>query len=479
MKINLIFWLFLTVAAFSCKTNKKNEALPVLTSLYQRDTGTPITLVFATYKTTMIASGKDDAMLRISVADSSDMEITDIILPFEISVKGDAVITDADGSSLEMVSDSDTLKVWKSQLANGVKKLKLKAGTTAGIVNVEVKTKDLQSASQEIHIISGDVKQMTPTSAQLKPSAEILPKMIGADISFLPQLEARGFKFSDKGVEKDAIEILKDHGLNYIRLRVFVNPENERGYSPNQGFCNLEHTLQMAKRVKEAGLNLLLDFHYSDTWADPQKQFKPKAWEGLNFGDLTSALKEYTQTVLLKMREQGTLPDMVQVGNEINHGIVWPDGHISNLDNLAELLKAGVEAVRNVDPQIKVMMHLALGGQNEEAVFWFDNMIARGLDFDIIGLSYYPRWHCTLDDLNYNMHDLIQRYQKDVNVVEYSAFKREVHQVVFSLPNNRGNGACIWEPLNTWSRVFDPQGNSLDVINVYDEISNEYLQKKG
>jgi arabinogalactan endo-1,4-beta-galactosidase len=291
----------------------------------------------------------------------------------------------------------------------------------------------------------------------------------------LPQLESRGMTFYDKGVETDAIVILKDHGFNYIRLRVFVNPENEKGYSPNTGFCGLENTLKMARRVKDAGLNLLLDFHYSDTWADPQKQYKPKAWEGLAFEELTTRLKTYTKSVLLELKEQGTMPDMVQVGNEINHGIVWPEGHISNLDNLAALLKAGTEAVREVDASTTVMMHLALGGQNEETVFWFDNMIARGVEFDIIGLSYYPQWHCTLDDLNANMLDIINRYQKDINVVEYSAFKREVHDLVFNLPENRGNGTCIWEPLNTWSRIFDRQGNALDDITIYDEMKTQYL----
>jgi len=472
----LIFVTFLFV--FGCSTKPQKTELPELTSLYQKPTGKPVSLIFASYKTTIIGNGKDEAQLRISVADSAGYEIMDASLPFEISVKGDGLITETDGTSPELISRSDTMSVWKSQLEKGIKKLTLKAGNTAGKINVEAKTEGLWPASHEIHTIPGDVKLLEPTKSHLKPSANISTKMIGADISFLPQLESRGTKFYDNGVEGDAIEILKNHGFNYIRLRVFVNPENELGYSPNQGFCGLDSTLRMAKRVKDAGLNLLLDFHYSDTWADPQKQFKPKAWEGLNFAELTSALNSYTKTILLKLKEQGTLPDMVQVGNEINHGIVWPEGHIANLDNLAELLKAGVQAVREVDPSITVMMHLALGGQNEESIFWFDNMIARGVEFDIIGLSYYPRWHCTLDDLNFNMRDLITRYQKDVNVVEYSAFKREVHDLVFNLPDNRGNGTCIWEPLNTWSRIFDRQGNSLEEINIYDEMSQKYLKKK-
>ena len=470
---NLI--LLLIITAFVACTKTTEQPATNWTSYYQKPTGIPVSMVFASYKTTMIASGKDTSLLRFSAADSTDAEILNASFSFEISVKGDANLVETDGSAPELISATDTMKIWKSKLENGIKKLKLVAGTTPGIVKVEAKTEGLWPASHEIHTVPGDFKLMKPTPEQLSKSATILPKMVGADISFLPQLESRGMKFFDNEVQGDAIEILKKHGLNYIRLRIFVNPENELGYSPNKEFCGLDNTLSMAKRVKAAGLNLLLDFHYSDTWADPQKQFKPKAWENLPFEELTSTLKNYTKMVLLKLKEQETLPDMVQIGNEINHGIVWPEGHISNPDNLAALLKAGTDAVKEVDPEITVMMHLALGGQNEESVFWFDNMIARGVQFDIIGLSYYPRWHCTLDDLNANMHDLINRYGKDVNVVEYSAYKMEIHDMVFSLPDNRGNGACIWEPLNTWSRVFDREGKSLESLKIYDEISRKYL----
>ncbi|HSO85301.1 MAG TPA: glycosyl hydrolase 53 family protein [Draconibacterium sp.] len=478
MKTTLFLLFVILIFVSGCSPKQKKEERQNFSHLYQKATGKPQTLVFASYKTTMIANGKDEALLRISTVDSTGMELMDAQLSFDILLKGDALVTEIDGSSPELVSKTDTMTVWESKLENGIKKLKLKAGKTSGIINVEVKTGGLWPASHEIHSIPEEVVLLSPKPEQIKSSSNISLKMIGADISFLPQLESRGMKLFDNGVDSDAIEILKNHGLNYIRLRIFVNPENESGYSPKQGFCGLDSTLKMAKRVKDAGLNLLLDFHYSDTWADPQKQFKPKAWEGLNFKELTDTLKDYTKTVLLKLKEQGTLPDMVQVGNEINHGIVWPEGHISNLDNLAELLKAGVKAVREVDPSVTVMMHLALGGQNEESVFWFDNMIARGVEFDIIGLSYYPRWHCTLDDLNFNMRDLIARYQKDVNVVEYSAFKREVHDLVFNLPDNRGNGTCIWEPLNTWSRIFDRQGNSLPEIKIYDEMNQKYLRKE-
>jgi len=260
----------------------------------------------------------------------------------------------------------------------------------------------------------------------------------------LPQLEEDwNVKLFENGNERDAIELLRDHGFNYIRLRVFVNPKNEKGYSPEKGYCGLDYTLEMAKRVEEAGMKLLLDFHYSDYWADPQQQYKPLAWADLDFETLKDSLKTYTSNVLLALEQQGTLPAMVQIGNEINHGILWPDGHIGNPDHLAELLRAGVEGVEAIDPDMPVMMHIALGGQNKESVFWLDNMIARGVKFDIIGISYYPRWHGTLDNLKNNLHDLIKRYNKPINIVEYSDYKNEVHDIVFNLQ-------MIWEKVHAY-----------------------------
>jgi beta-galactosidase len=300
--------------------------------------------------------------------------------------------------------------------------------------------------------------------------------MIGADISFLPQLEERGTKFYESGKQLDAVRLLADHGFNYIRLRIFVNPENANGYSPGREFCDLSHTLRMAKRVKEAGMKLLLSFHYSDTWANPRQQNKPLAWKDLDFETLNDTLRRYTCRVVRALEAQGTPPQMVQVGNEINHGMLWPNGHISHPDQLASLLREAVEGVKEVNPEIPVMVHIALGGQNDEAVFWLDNMIARRVRFDILGLSYYPRWHGTLEDLDINLHDLVQRYHKPVNVVEYSDFKRAVHEIVFTLPDSLGKGACIWEPLGKRSGLFDETGETTELIRVYDELSAEYLK---
>src|SRR6266498_2146078 len=302
-------------------------------------------------------------------------------------------------------------------------------------------------------------------------------RILGADISFLPQLEAQEKKFYDKGIQKDAIQILKDHGFNYIRLRIFNDPAADSGYSPGQGFCDLAHTKQMAKRIKAAGLKFLLDFHYSDTWADPGKQYKPSAWKGLNFSTLKDSVYEFTKKVISELKAQGTSPDMVQIGNEINHGMIWPEGHVSHLDSLAQLVKAGTAAVLKVDPSIIMLLHIALGGQNDESVFFINNMLSRGVYFDVIGESYYPKWHGTLDDLRNNLTDLATRYSKDIIVVEYSQCKKEVNEIVLNLPVDKGKGTMIWEPLNTWEKIFDEKGNANDLMMVYDEISKKFFKK--
>ena len=264
--------------------------------------------------------------------------------------------------------------------------------------------------------------------------------------------------------------------MNYVRLRIFNDPARDSGYSPKKGFCDLEHTKQMAKRVKAAGMKLLLDFHYSDYWADPQQQWMPKTWRGKSFTQVKQLMFDYTKMVMQSLKDQGTVPDMVQVGNEVNHGIVWPDGHINNLDSLAELIYTGTMAVKSVSPSTSIMIHIALGGQNDESKFFLDNMIARGLPFDVIGLSYYPRWHSTLADLEYNLDDLSKRYNKDVIVVEYSHLKKEVNEIAFNVAGGRGKGTCIWEPLSTWEQFFDRDGKANGMLLIYDEISKKYMK---
>lgn len=438
------------------------------------ETGKPVSLILSAYKTTMIANGTDETLIRAFVTDSAGLEITSAELPIQISIRGDAKITGTkSGIPVEFIRTEEETSFWESKIVNGSCPLIFQSGTKVDKIRVQIRTDSLRPASHEIHTIPSDVVLLKPTNEQLAYVARKTGRSIGADVSFIPQYESRGMQFLENGVEKDVLEILKDNGHNYIRLRIFVNPENEKGYSPVRGFCGLEQTKQMALRIKKAGMKLLLNFHYSDYWADPQQQNKPLAWQDLDFITLQDSVRGYTKRVLMALKEQGTLPEMVQVGNEINHGMLWPDGHIGNLDNLAELLKAGVEGVRDVDPSIIIMMHVALGGQNDESVFWFDNMIARGVQFDIIGLSYYPQYHCTLDDLWFNTRDLVKRYNKDINVVEYSTLKEEIHEIVFSLPGDHGEGTFSWEPLN---RFFDRRDREVtDDLKGYNALNEMYL----
>jgi len=439
-------------------------------SVSRTETGQPVSVMLTSYSTTLLANGKDQTRLRIAVTDSLGREITSSTDSVRIYVTGDGKVTTARGKDLSFRTDTAGMTYAECRLSHGICNLIFVAGSQPGKVKVEARSGSLWPGSHEIHTLPAGLVLMKPGKDQLPATIKAIDRMIGADISFLPQIEERGVRFFENGREIDAIKLLADHGFNYIRLRIFVNPENPKGYAPEQGYCGLGHTIKMAQRVKAAGMKLLLDFHYSDFWADPQQQNKPSAWAGLDFETLKDSVRTYTSNVLLALKEQGILPAMVQIGNEINHGILWPEGHIGQPDQLAALLKAGVAGVEAVDPDLPVMMHIALGGQNEEAVFWLDNMIARGVRFDIIGISYYPRWHGTLENLKANLTDLQQRYNKPLNVVEYSDFKREVHDIVFNLPGNFGKGACIWEPLNWRSGLFDRNGNATRLFSVYDAL---------
>jgi len=308
------------------------------------------------------------------------------------------------------------------------------------------------------------------------------PLIIGADISWIQQQEAEGIRWSDEGVEKDIFTILKDHGFNWARLRIFVNPAAEGGYS-KEGFCDLDHTLEMAKRIKSAGMGFLLDFHYSDTWADPGHQRKPKAWVDLHGADLEKAVQDHTKHVMTALKKQGTLPDMVQIGNEISNGFLWPDGKVwetKDWETFCGLVKAGVTGVRELDPSVRIMIHLACGGQNAKSRGFLDRMLEQEVDFDIIGQSYYPKWHGTLQDLKANLTDLAQRYKQPIIVVEYSVPNiQEINEIVQGLPDGKGLGTFIWEPTK-WrgGALFDLQGKTKPDIEAYQKIIEGFGDKE-
>ena len=297
------------------------------------------------------------------------------------------------------------------------------------------------------------------------------PYAVGADISWLQSQEDNGLVFSDGGVDGDAIEILRDNGMNYIRLRLFVNPQSELGYSQRDGYCDLAHTLVMARRIKEAGMYFLLDFHYSDNWADPAKQIMPQAWQTYSYEEVCNAVYEHTKSTLEALKAQGTLPDMVQVGNEVSNGMLWPYGAVRHsFAGLCGLLKEGIRAVREYAPKAEVMVHVALGGQAEESECFFDAMAEYGVDFDIIGQSYYPEWHGTLEELESNAKTLVAKYDKPLIVVEYRDHYLDIERIVRSLPNGMGRGTFIWEATSpAWGKLFDSNGAATPALDDYNK----------
>lgn len=245
----------------------------------------------------------------------------------------------------------------------------------------------------------------------------------GADLSFLPDVERRGGIFRDGGRPLDPLEILKGYGINWIRLRLWNDPYDEAGAGYGGGGCDLPTVLSMAGRAKRAGMKWLLDIQYSDFWTDPGVQMPPKAWRGLDERGLEEAVYRYTRDVLCACRAAGVLPDMVQAGNELTSGLLWPTGRLWQADQprwgtVARYLSAGVRAVREEAPRSPVVIHLDHGGKNLMYREWFDHYFGLGGDCDIIGLSFYPCWHGTMRSLAANLRDLAPRYHKDLVVVE-------------------------------------------------------------
>jgi len=290
----------------------------------------------------------------------------------------------------------------------------------------------------------------------------------GADISWLPQMEATSYIFkNDSGKAEDCFKILKDHGINSIRLRTFVNPSNDRA----SGHCSKTETVAMAVRAKQWGMRVMIDFHYSDSWADPSKQVKPKAWEGLNFEQLQQALYDYTYDVMMALKTAGVTPEWVQVGNETPGGMIYPEGSTSNWSQLAKLINKGYDAIKAVSQTTKVILHVDQGNNNARFRWWFDAAKANGTKYDVIGLSYYPYWQSdshpdytlSINDLASNMKDMASHCGKEVMVVEVGGEDTKVQntydmllavlQKTKEVPDNKGLGVFYWEPegARSWS----------------------------
>jgi len=289
----------------------------------------------------------------------------------------------------------------------------------------------------------------------------------GADISWLPQMEATGYKFyNSAGKPEDCLKIIKEHGINSVRLRTWVNPSNDKA----SGHCSKEETVAMAVRSKKMGMRIMIDFHYSDSWADPSKQVKPKAWEGHNFQQLLQDVYDYTLDVMTALKRAGITPEWVQVGNETRTGMIYPEGHTDNWPQLAQLINKGYDAIKAISPQTKVILHVDQGNNQKLFQWWFDAATKNGAKYDIIGLSYYPFWldgnpdyTLSINDLSQNLVNMSAKYNKEVMVVEVGGEDKKVENTfemltaviakVKSVPNGKGLGVFYWEPegARSWS----------------------------
>jgi arabinogalactan endo-1,4-beta-galactosidase len=334
--------------------------------------------------------------------------------------------------------------------------------------------------------------------------------ILGADISSADEAIDGGSVFVDTdGVQKSLIDLLKNHGFNFIRLRTFVNPAAEFGYASGSGctakaepYDDKDHTIAFAEQVKAAGMGFLLDFHYSDTWADPGKQVIPEAWRDAgSIEALAGLVRGYTADVVGALIAAGARPDMVQVGNEITPGMLihvptantdcygsnsavraGANGSQNDWDNLAALLRAGMDGVRSVDPTIKVMLHV----ENTESVngvtSWVRNAQQRGVEFDVLGLSAYEAfqgpssaWRSTLGQLATTFPDL------SFSIAEYNPQRRLLNDIMRELPDGRGLGTFFWEPTQSgdWgAAMFTWQGNrasaDAEAFAEYDQMKVDF-----
>ena len=334
----------------------------------------------------------------------------------------------------------------------------------------------------------------------------------GMDISFLQEYLEKGMKTYDlDGTLIDPLKLAKKHGVNAMRLRIWHTPEN---VPESGGYCSLERTIVMAKKIKQEGFDFLLDFHYSDWWADPGKQRKPMAWENLHGTELEEAVYTYTKKVLCALKEAGAMPDMVQIGNEIRSGLLFPDGELPDYVSMVRLVNAGIRAAREIGgKELLIMIHLDQGGRYFYLKDWFDRAFEAGLsDFDVIGLSYYPFWHGTFNDLKETTKKLIQDFKKPIILAETAhawrksknGFIDEAQEkiagfaasplgqrmvldmdntIMASLPDKMGRGIYYWEPLciprgdeGGWAEnmgILDERGQAMEAIHSFEFVRGD------
>jgi len=315
---------------------------------------------------------------------------------------------------------------------------------------------------------------------------------VGADLSFLKMAEDSGAVFKDNGKAEPGLKIFRDHGYNWIRLRLFHDPDR----LPN----DLDYTIKLAQEAQKRGFKFLLDYHYADSWADPHQQPTPEAWKGLPDSVLIDSVYEYTKRTIAAFRDAGVMPQMVQIGNEVRNGMLWPSGKLpDHWDTFARMLKAGINGVdagRGQAPRPLIMIHYDQGGDAAGTRNFYDKLNSYGIGYDIIGLSYYPWWHGNLLQLRQNLLSIVNNFDKDVIVVETAynwrpseyknqpapfpetpegqrSFLKTLNQTLLNISSSKIKGIFWWEPAvlgGLRSRgFFDDNGKALPVIHVFDK----------
>ncbi|MBN8105078.1 glycoside hydrolase family 53 protein [Vibrio vulnificus] len=278
----------------------------------------------------------------------------------------------------------------------------------------------------------------------------------GADISWITQMEDSGYEFyNDWGYRQDVLSILRDHGMNAVRLRVWVNPSD--GY-----YSSLDDVIVKAQWAKDANMDVMIDFHYSDTWADPGNQWKPAAWQQLSFEDLMGQVWSYTRDSLNTLKAAGITPKWIQVGNETNNGMLWNEGMASsNMRNYAWLFNSGRNAAKEVFPDAKVIVHLANCHDNANFRWILDGLQSNSAWWDVIGASSYPKnatgltWQEANNQCLSNLNDMVERYGTEVMITEIGVpwdepqaktIVADMIQKVRSVNQDKGIGIFYWEP---------------------------------
>lgn len=274
----------------------------------------------------------------------------------------------------------------------------------------------------------------------------------GADIGWLSEMEANNYVFKNSsGVTENCMEILKEKGINALRFRVWVNPSNR--------YCSKEDVVYMAQRADSMGFRVMLDFHLSDTWADPGHQTKPAAWSSHTFSELLTDVYNHVYDVLDTLKLVGVTPAWVQIGNETNDGTLWEDGRASkSMSNFAKIINSGYNAAKSVDSTIQVIVHLSDGHDNSKYRWMFDGLKYYGAKWDIIGMSVYPYWAGLTWEVDdslalINMNDMISRYKTKVMVCEAgylynypTSAKNYLLDLIEKTKSAGGLGVFYWEP---------------------------------